>query len=93
MPKYTITISDAEVRAMKHVCVSIDEWVQNAFRHRVDTAINGLSDLEMSKAIKEQKPILTNRLKLVEMSNEPLMEKWVSSEEYKPNPDNPFTLP
>jgi hypothetical protein len=35
--------------------------------------INGLSDLEIAKAIKEERTVITDRNKLVELSNEPAM--------------------
>jgi hypothetical protein len=93
MATYTVTLSAAEIRALEHVCVDADQWVQNAFSHRISTAITALSDLEMAKAMKAQKPIITDRDKLVELSNEPAMIEWLPAEDYKPNPDNPFTVP
>ena len=93
MPSYTVTLTDAEFRAMEHVCVEVDKWVENAFSHRVNTAIAGLSDLEMAKSMKFQKPIITDRNKLVELSEEPAMAEWLAADEYNPNPDDPFRLP
>lgn len=93
MPLYTVTLTDAELRAMEHVCVDVDQWIQTAFSHRIHTAITGLSDLEMAKAIKNQTPIITDREKLIESSTEPAMAEWLPADEYSPNPDNPFMLP
>jgi hypothetical protein len=93
MPSYTVTLNDSELRAMEHVCVEVDTWIENAFSHRVNTAIAGLSDLEMAKAMKYQKPIITDRDKLIELSEEPAMAEWLPADEYAPNPDNPFRLP
>ena len=93
MATYTVTLSDAEIRAMEHICLDADDWIQHAFRHRIDTAINGLSDLEIAKAIKEERTVVTDRNKLVELSNEPAMEEWIDVSTYSPNPDNPFVNP
>lgn len=93
MAKYSVTLSDAEIRAMEHVCTDVNEWVQNAFNHRILTAMTGLSELEMAKALKFKKEIVTNREKLIELSNEPPMSAWLAPEEYNPNPDNPFINP
>jgi hypothetical protein len=93
MTKYTVSLSEAEIRAMEHVCIDVDEWIQTAFRHRVMTAISGLSDLEMAKALKFKRDIITDREKLVEMSKEPPMSSWMSEDQYNPNPDNPFVNP
>jgi hypothetical protein len=93
MATYSVTLSDSEIRAMDHICDNADSWIQSAFSHRVLTAINGLSDLEMAKAMKFQTPIVTDRHKLVENSNEPPMSDWLNASDYHPNPDNPFQLP
>lgn len=93
MATYTITLSDAEIKAMEYVCVDVDSWIQTAFNHRIMTAMAALSDLEIAKAMRDQKPIITDREKLVELSNEPAMAEWVSAEEYNPDPDNPFVTP
>lgn len=93
MATYSITLSDAEIRAMEHICDNADSWIQNAFSHRVLTAMNGLSDLEMAKSMKFQLPIVTDRNKLVENSNEPPMSDWLPMSDYQPNPDDPFRLP
>ncbi len=93
MATYTITLSDAEIKAMEYVCVDVDSWIQTAFNHRISTAITALSDLEIAKAMRDQKPIITDREKLVEQSNEPAMSEWLSAEDYNPNPDNPFVVP
>jgi hypothetical protein len=93
MATYTVTLSDAEIRAMEHICLDADDWIQHAFRHRIDTAINGLSDLEIAKAIKEERTVITDRNKLVESSNEPAMAEWADINAYSPNPDNPFVNP
>lgn len=93
MATYTVTLSDAEIRAMEHVCVDVNDWVQTAFTHRINTAMTGLSDLEMAKAMKFQKPIITDREELIRQSDEPPMSAWVTEEAYILNPDAPFNNP
>lgn len=93
MAEYTIELSEAELKGMKHVCIDPNDWIQNAFQHRVYTAIQGLSDLEIAKAMKAGKEIVTDREKLVELSDEPLASERISPENYNPNPDDPFKNP
>jgi hypothetical protein len=93
MATYTVTLSDAEIRAMEHVCLDADDWIQHAFQHRIYTAMIGLSDLEIAKAIKAQREIVTDRERLVELSDEPPMAEWTSEESYNPDPNNPFVNP
>jgi hypothetical protein len=93
MATYSVTLSAAEIRALEHICMDPNDWIQHAFNHRIFTAMQGLSDLEMAKAIKSKKPIITDREKLVELSNEPPMTAWVSAEEWILIPDDPFLCP
>jgi hypothetical protein len=93
MVTYSVTLSDAEVRAMEFISINPQDWISNVMQHRAYTATAALSDLEMAKAMKAGRPILTDREKLVEASDEPAMAAWVSEEEYDPNPNNPFAVP
>lgn len=93
MAEYIVTLTDSEIRAMEHVCLNPDDWIQNAFRHRIDTAMTALSDLEIKKAMHFGTEILTDREKLVEMSDEPLAEQRITAQEYIVNPDDPFKVP
>jgi len=38
MADYTITLTDTEVKAMKYICVDIDEWITNAATNRARIA-------------------------------------------------------
>jgi hypothetical protein len=93
MPSYSVTLTAAEIRALKHICLDPNDWIQHAFNHRVFTAMQGLSDLEIAKSIKAGEQIITDREKLVELSKEPAMSEWVITEEWIVNPDDPFQCP
>lgn len=38
MADYTITLTDTEVKAMKSICVDIDDWITNAATNRARIA-------------------------------------------------------
>ena len=93
MAEYTITLTDAEIRAMNHICLEPDDWIQNVFRHRIDTAMMALSDLEIKKSIHFGTEIITDREQLVKNSDEPMASDRISAAEYFINPDDPFVVP
>lgn len=93
MATYSVTLTDAEVRAMQHVAINAEDWIKNAFQHRVDTAFEGLANLEMRKAFHYKQPIIADKSRLVEESTETLAVHRISAEDYVVNPDDPFRIP
>ena len=48
MADYTITLTDTEVKAMKYICVDIDEWITNAATNRARLAKLDILSLNMA---------------------------------------------
>ena len=42
MPTYTVTLTDAEQKAMEYVCTDVDFWIQNAVHERARVATEEL---------------------------------------------------
>lgn len=43
MPTYTITLSDAEQKAMEYISTDVDFWIQNAVHERARLAMDELA--------------------------------------------------
>ena len=51
MPKFTITISDAEAAALAHVMESPKEWTQNAISERARIATDEIVQREIARMV------------------------------------------
>ena len=49
MTTYTITLTDAEVKAMEYVALSVQEWADNSLKHRASQAIEEVYELEVQR--------------------------------------------
>lgn len=49
MAIYTIELSDAEVKAMEHVALDVQEWVDNALKNRARIAMDEIYQAEVSR--------------------------------------------
>ena len=49
MPNYTVTLTDAEDKAMKHIAVSVQEWIDNAVKARAEKAMNVIYEAEVER--------------------------------------------
>lgn len=57
MATYTITLSDAEDKALAHVAVSQDNWIQNAIHHRCYVAMEEIVAAEVQRLLAAGQPI------------------------------------
>jgi len=57
MATYTITLSDAEDKALGVVAFSQDDWIQNAVHERCRIAIEEIIATEVQRLLGEGKPI------------------------------------
>ena len=48
MPKYTITLSDVEQKAMEYVATDVDFWIQNAVHERARIAVEEMVQVYIS---------------------------------------------
>ena len=57
MATYTITLSDAEDKALGVVAFSQDQWIQNAVHERCRIAMEEIIAAEVQRLLSEGKPI------------------------------------
>jgi hypothetical protein len=57
MATYTITLSDAEDKALGVVAFSQDDWIQNAVKERCRIAMEEIIAAEVQRLLGEGKPI------------------------------------
>lgn len=55
--KYTITLSDAENKALSVVAYDQNEWIQNAVHERCRIAMDEIIQKEVERLLSEGKPI------------------------------------
>ena len=49
MTTYTITLTDAETKAMEHVAFSVQDWADNALQNRARQAIDEIYNEEVAR--------------------------------------------
>ncbi len=49
MTTYTITLTDAEVKAMEHVALSVQDWAGNALKNRARIAMDEIYTAEVAR--------------------------------------------
>ena len=49
MTTYTITLTDAEVKAMEYVAFSVQDWADNALQNRARQAMDEIYDSEVAR--------------------------------------------
>ena len=63
---YTITLTEAENKAMEYVAVDVDEWITNAATNRARIAIDEICDLYVKHKLDNDQPITaTNKPDMV----------------------------
>jgi len=63
---YTITLTEAEQKAMEYIAVDVDEWIANATSNRARIAIDEICDLYVKNKLENNEPITaTNKPDMV----------------------------
>lgn len=62
---YTITLSDAEDKALSVVSVDQNEWIQNAIHHRCQVAIDEIVNHEIQRKLAAGEPISGTKEEIV----------------------------
>ena len=63
---YTITLTEAEQKAMEHIAADVDEWITNAATNRARIAIDEICDLYVKHKLDNNQPITaTNKPDMV----------------------------
>jgi len=65
MSTYTITLSDAEDKALGFVSFSQDAWIQNAVKERCRIAMEEIIAAEVQRLLSEGKPITGSKEDIV----------------------------
>jgi hypothetical protein len=69
MATYTITLSDAEDKALKSVAVSAQEWIDNAVHERCRIAIEEIVNAEVQRKLAASEPITGSKEDIVMAAN------------------------
>jgi hypothetical protein len=64
--EYTITLTEAENKAMEYIAANVDEWITNAATNRARIAIDEICDLYVKTKLENNQPITaTNKPDMV----------------------------
>lgn len=63
--KYTITLSDAENKALSVIALDQNEWIQNVVHNRCRVAIDEIVQSEVQRLLAEGKPITGSKEDIV----------------------------
>ena len=80
MPKYTITLSDAEDKALGHVAVSQQDWIETAVKNRCRKAIDEIVNAEVQKKLAAGESITGSKDEIV-MSADILTAKQINEQQ------------
>lgn len=69
MATYTITLSDAEDKALKSVAVSAQEWIDNAVHNRCRIAIDEIVNAEVQRKLAAGESITGSKEDIVMAAN------------------------
>ena len=69
MATYTITLSDAEDKALKSVAVSAQNWIDNAVHERCRLAIEEIVAAEVQRKLAASEPITGSKDDIVMAAN------------------------
>ena len=84
MTTYTITLSDAEDKALGFVAFSQNDWIQNAVHNRCRIAIEEIVTICVAKCLENNIQIPGSKDEMVSLSFE---KRWIiSAEEYSSIP-------
>jgi hypothetical protein len=76
---YTITLTEAEQRAMEYVALDVDDWITNAAINRARIAIDEICDIYVKHKLNNNLPItVTNKPDMVLAAYEEGLVKTVA---------------
>lgn len=74
---YTITLSEAEDKALSHVAVSQQDWIDNAVHERCRAAIDEIVQITVSKCLETSTLIPNSKDEMVALA---FAQGWVKTE-------------
>lgn len=75
MPSLTINLTDVEYKALSYIAYSVEEWVENVVRSRVQSAVEEIIKTEIQIKMKSGENIPSNADEIVRLSNLPSAKK------------------
>lgn len=81
MPTYTITLSDAEDKALSYVAYSQQDWIDNAAHERCRVAIEEISRICVDKCLEEGIQVPASREAMVDLA---FTKGWVVAAANRP---------
>jgi hypothetical protein len=76
MTEYKIQLTQTEDMALAYVCVSQQEWMDNAIKHRCLVAINNIVEIAVEKSVAENVQLPTTKEGMVALAFE---KGWVKT--------------
>jgi hypothetical protein len=76
MTEYTITLSDAEDKALSYAAFSQQDWIDNAVHERCRIAIDEIVKITVEKCLETGTPIPGSKDEMVDLAFE---QGWVKS--------------
>jgi hypothetical protein len=76
MTNYTITLTEAENKALSHAALSQDEWIQNAVHERCRIAIEEIVALTVQKCLETNTAIPGSKDAMVDLA---FTQGWVKT--------------
>ncbi len=69
MKQYTISISDAQDKALQHVVFSVQEWMENFIFSRANSAINDIAQAEIDRKLQAGETVSGTKEEIVLAAN------------------------
>jgi hypothetical protein len=76
MTTYTITLTEAENKALSYAALSQDDWIQNAIHERCRLAIDEIVALTVQKCLETNTAIPGNKDAMVDLA---FIQGWVKT--------------
>ena len=86
MTNYTITLSEAEDKALSYVAYSQQDWIDNAVHERCRIAIDEIVKITVEKCLETGTPIPGTKDAMVDLA---FQEGWVVPAKDRPTPALP----
>ena len=81
MSNYTVTLTDAQKKALEHVTVSVQEWIENFVYARCEIAIEDIVNKEIQRKLAAGETISGSKEEIVLAANIQSAEERSTSEQ------------
>ena len=87
MITYIIEYTPTEDKAMQHITLSVDDWIQNAAHERARIAIDGIVQIAVQKCLENNIQIPSTKEEIVDLAYD---QGWIKTVEQR-NAENAIT--